>query len=388
MNLVSISLRRPFTIVVAIVAVALLLAGAASALPLLVYVGTYTGAKSKGIYAYRMDTTTGALTPLGLAAETKNPTFLAVHPNQRFLYAINEVGSGAEAGSVAAFAIDRDSAKLTLVNQQSAGGSGPCHLVVDRAGKNVLLANYGGGSVEVVPIRADGSLAEPSAFIQHKGTSANPERQEGPHAHCIQLDTANRFAVACDLGLDQVLVYRFDPAKGALTANDPPFAAVKPGAGPRHISFHPGGKFVYVINELDSSLTIFAYDAARGALKELQTVPTQPEPVKGNSTAEVEVHPSGRFVYGSNRGHNSIVVWSIDEKTGRVTLVEHQPTQGKTPRNFAIDPSGTFLLAANQDSDTVVVFRIDAKTGRLRPTGHTVEVGAPVCVKFVPATQP
>ncbi|MBI4325746.1 MAG: lactonase family protein [Chloroflexi bacterium] len=355
----------------------------------LVYVGTYTGAKSKGIYAYRLDAK-GVLTPLGLAAETMHPTFLAIHPNNRFLYAANETGDfkGTKAGAVSAFSIDSKTGKLTLLNQQSAGGSGPCHLVVDRTGQSVLVANYGGGSVAALPVREDGRLGEASAFIQHQGSSVNQQRQAGPHGHHITTDPANRFALACDLGLDKVLVYRFDPAQGSLLPNDPPATALKPGAGPRHLAFHPTGHFAYVINEMACTLTAFRYDAQRGELQELQTVSTLPEgeSVKPNySTAEVEVHPSGKFVYGSNRGHDSIVVFAIDAKTGRLTQVEHQSTRGKTPRNFGIDPTGTFLLAANQGTDNIVVFRIDPETGRLSPTGQVVEgVGAPVCVKFVP----
>lgn len=349
-----------------------------------VYVGTYTSKQSKGIYRSRLDLTTGGLAQPELVAESANPTYLAVHPSQKFLYAINETGSGAKAGAVSAFAIDAKTGGLTALNQQTAGGAGPCHLVVDGAGKNVLLANYGGGSIESVPIKADGSLAEPVTFIQQTDDSGKPGRPREPRAHCIVVDGANRFAYVCYAGLDKVMIYKFDSAKGTLVPNDPPWGTVKPGAGPRHQSMHPSGRFTYVINETDSTLTAFACDSASGALKEIETHPTLPAPVPGNSTAEIEVHPSGKFVYGSNRGHDSIVVFAIDQATGRLTFVEHQKTQGKTPRNFAIDPSGTFLLAANQNSDTVVVFRIDQKTGKLTPTGHTIEVGAPVALKFVP----
>jgi 6-phosphogluconolactonase len=256
---------------------------------------------------------------------------------------------------------------------------------VDPTGKCLLVANYGSGSIAALPIRADGSLAEPSAVIQHQGSSVNSQRQAGPHAHFITPDPRNRFALTCDLGLDQVLVYRLDAAKSSLTANNPPFAGVKPGAGPRHLAFHPSGRFVFLINEMGSTLTVFAYDAKRGALKELQTISTLPEGFAGNSTcAEVQVHPSGKFVYGSNRGHDSIAVFSFDAASGKLTCLEHQPTQGKTPRHFALDPAGHWLLAENQDSDNVVVFRVDAKTGRLSPAGQTVSVGAPVCAVFVP----
>ena len=354
----------------------------------LVFFGTYTGAKSKGIYVSRIDPATGRLTAPELAAESVNPSFLAVHPNRRFLYAVNELGeyNGKPGGAVSAFAIDARAGKLTLLNQQSSGGGGPCHLVVDKAGRNVLVANYGGGSVAVLPIQEGGRLGEATAFIQHTGSSVNPRRQKEPHAHSINLDTANRFAFAADLGLDRILVYRFDAAKGTLTPNEPPFAIVAPGAGPRHFAFHPRGRFAYVINEMQCTVTAFSYNARRGELVEVQTISTLPagQDMSPNfSTAEVQAHPSGKFLYGSNRGHDSIIVFTIEPKTGKLTYVENQSTRGKTPRNFGIDPTGKFLLAANQGSDTVVGFRIDDKTGCLTPTGHVVEVGAPVCVRFV-----
>jgi 6-phosphogluconolactonase len=351
----------------------------------LVYIGTYTGPKSKGIYVCRLNLGTGAMTPLGLAAEADNPSFLAIHPSHRFLYAASETGTfaGKKSGAVNAFAI-QETGKLTPLNQQPSGGAGACHLVVDKTGKDVLVANYDGGSVSVIPIHEDGKLGEPTAFIQHEGSSVDKERQEGPHAHSINLDAANRFAFAADLGLDKVLVYRFDPAKGTLLANDPPSVSVKPGAGPRHFAFHPGGRYAYVINEMHSTVTAFSYDPARGVLKELQTISTLPENFKGeNSTAEVQVHPSGRFLYGSNRGHDSIAVFAIDPGKGTLRLVEQRSTQGKTPRNFGIEPSGQYLLAANQDSSSVVVFRIDPQSGRLSPAGPVVEVPSPVCVKFL-----
>lgn len=351
-----------------------------------VYFGTYTGAKSKGIYCWRM-TDDGRLTRVGLAAEMANPTYLALHPNNKFLYAVGEVNKFGDqkAGAVSAFAIDTATGKLTALNQQSSGGTGPCHLDVDRAGQAVVVANYGGGSVQSLPIKADGSLGEPATFIQHAGTSVDKSRQEGPHGHCIMVDPSQKFALACDLGLDKVLIYKLDPATAKLAANDPPFATVAPGSGPRHLAFHPNGKFAYVINEMLCTMTSFTWDSARGALKEIQTISTLPgEWQKGYSTAEVYVHPSGKFVYGSNRGHDSIVVYACDEKTGRLTLVEHQNTQGRTPRHFAIHPSGKFLLAENQSTDNVVVFRIDADTGKLTATGEKLEVGSPVAAVFVP----
>ncbi|MBI3850591.1 MAG: lactonase family protein [Verrucomicrobia bacterium] len=354
----------------------------------LVYFGTYSNAKSKGIYVSRLDLVTGKLSDPELAVETTNPSFLALHPSHRFLYAVGEMENfgGKKTGAVSAFAIDTATGRLTLLNQKASGGAGPCHLVVDKTGKNVLVANYSGGSVAVLRIESDGKLAEATAFIQHTGSSANPQRQKEPHAHSINLDAANRFAFAADLGLDKILVYKFDAGKGTLVPNDPPFAIVNPGAGPRHFAIHPNQRFAYVINEMQCTVTAFNLDARRGALKEFQTISTLPDGVAVRpefSTAEVQVHPSGKFLYGSNRGHDSIAVFTLDEKTGKLALIENQPTQGKIPRNFGIDPTGAFLLAANQDSDNVVVFRINAKTGRLTPTGQSVEVGAPVCVKFL-----
>jgi len=355
----------------------------------LVYIGTYTGGKSKGIYVSRFDSAGGKLGPPELAAESISPSFLAVHPNHRFLYAVNESGdyAGKKSGAVSAFLIDAHTGKLTPLNQQPSGGDGPCHLVVDKTGRTVLLANYGGGSVESVPIKPDGSLDAPATFIQHRGSSADPGRQKGPHGHFITTDSANRFALACDLGLDKIMVYKFDPANSSLVANDPPSAAVASGSGPRHLAFHPGGRYAYVINEMKCTMTAFSYDSERGELKEVQNLSTLPEgeTVQPDySTAEVEAHPSGRFLYGSNRGHHSIVVFGIDEKTGRLTHIENASTQGKTPRGFGIDPTGNYLLAANQDSDSVVVFRIDQKTGRLTSAGTSIEVGKPVCVVFAP----
>lgn len=352
-----------------------------------VYFGTYTGPKSKGIYRSELDLATGKLTPVELAGETTNPSFLATHPNQKFLYAVGEVGNfeGQKTGAVTAFAIDPATGNLTRLNQQSSRGAGPCHIVLDRTGKNALVANYGGGSVAALPIGGDGRLAPASSFVQHKGASANPKRQEGPHGHSINLDAANRFAVAADLGLDKLLVYRFDPAQGTLSPNEPPSASVAPGAGPRHFAFHPDGRHAYVINELANTVTAFDYDPERGVLKNVQTISTLPAGFQGTSyTAEVQVHPSGKFLYGSNRGHDSIAVFAIDTGTGKLTPLGHQPTQGKTPRNFGIDPTGTYLLAANQGSNNVVVFRIDGESGKLLPTGQTLDVPAPVCVKMMP----
>ena len=378
----------------ALVAPLLLLASARGADKLtkgeyIAYVGTYTEKNSKGIYAFRFDAATGKLSPLGLAAEINTPSFLAVHPNHQFLYAVNEVGNfgGQKSGAVSSFSIDLKTGKLTFLNQVSSHGTGPCHLSLDKTGKDLLVANYDGGSVAVFPVDPDGRLHEASAAIQHKGSSVNKERQEGPHAHCIFTSPDNRFALASDLGLDKILVYHFDPAKGTLTPNNPPFGKAPPGAGPRHLAFHPNGRYVYVINEIQCTLSTFAYDAAHGALRLKDTVSTLARGYNvtdKDSTAEVEVHPSGKFVYGSNRGHDSIAVFGVDPAEGTLTQVEIVSTLGKTPRGFGIDPTGSFLIAGNQDSDSLVVFRINPETGRLTPTGQKLEAYSPVSVEFVP----
>ncbi|MBZ5594582.1 MAG: lactonase family protein [Acidobacteriia bacterium] len=378
----------------ALVAPLVLLAGArgAEATPkgeYIAYIGTYTEKNSKGIYAFRFDAATGKLTPLGLAAEIASPSYLAIHPDQQFLYAVNEVrnSGGQKDGAVSAFSIDRNTGKLTFLNQVSSRGPGPCHLSLDKTGKNLLVANYDGGSVAVFPVEPDGHLRDASAFVQHTGSSVNKERQEAPHAHCIFPSPDNRFALAADLGLDKVMIYRFDAAHGTLSANNPPFGKTPPGAGPRHFAFHPNGKYVYVINEIQCTLSTFVYDAARGALRLKDTVSTLAKGsnvTPNDSTAEIEVHPSGKFVYGSNRGHDSIAVFAVDPAEGTLNQVEIVSTMGRTPRGFGIDPTGYFLIAANQASDSLVVFRINQDTGRLTPTGQKLDAYTPVSVEFVP----
>ncbi len=351
---------------------------------LLVYVGTYTRKDSKGIYGFRLDLKSGALTPLGLVAESSNPSFLALHPSGETLFAANEISKfkDEKAGAVSAFSIDRDTGKLELINQQSSKGTGPCHLSVDATGKNVLVANYGGGNIACLPIGNGGKLSAASSFIQHEGSSVNKRRQAGPHAHSINLAPGNRFAVAADLGLDKVLVYDFDAGKGLLKAKN--FTAVAPGAGPRHFAFHPLGQYAYVINELHCTVTAFRFAAATGELTDFQTISTLDVAMQaGYSTAEVQVHPSGRFLYGSNRGHDSIAVFEISPTSGRLNRIQVEPTQGATPRNFGIDPTGNFLLAANQNSDNIVVFRINQQSGRLESTGQIVVAPSPVCIKFL-----
>jgi 6-phosphogluconolactonase len=349
----------------------------------LMYVGTYTnGGKSKGIYAFKFDTATGQASPLGLAAETPDPSFLTIHQNRKYLYAVGE-GRG---GSVTAFAIDAATGKLKQLNSVSSKGSSPCHLNVDKTGKNLLVVNYGNGSTSVFPINDDGSLKEASTTIQHQGSSTDKSRQQGPHAHSVNMSPDNRFAIVADLGLDEVKVYKFDPAASKIEPNEPPFARVAPGSGPRHFAFHPKGRNAYVINEMAMTITAFKWDGKKGVLTETQTISTLPPGFNGSrrglSTAEVVVHPTGKFVYGSNRGHDTIAVYQV--KGDKLEYVENVGTQGKTPRNFVVDPSGQYLLAENSGSDNVVFFKIDQKTGKLTPTGTKVEVGSPVCIRFMP----
>ena len=353
----------------------------------LVYVGTYTRQDSKGIYAFRFQPATGKLIPIGLAVETENPSFLALHPNRHFLYAVNEISNyeGQSAGSVSSFSIDLKTGMLTALNKTTTRGTIPAHLVVDQTGKSLVVANYGSGSVAVFPLKADGSIGAASAFVQHTGSSSGP-RQKGPHAHAVNLSADNRFVFVPDLGLDQVLSYRLDPKNGTLVPNDPPFTKVTQGSGPRHFAFHPNGQAAYTLSEMGSLVTVFAYDRAGGKLKEIQTITTLPKDFSGtNNSAELEVHPNGRFLYASNRGHDSIAVFAIDPTANTLTLVEHVSTQGKIPRNFAIDPTGAYLLAANQNTNNIVVFGIDQKTGRLTPGVGEVKTPSPVCILFVPA---
>lgn len=353
----------------------------------LVYVGTYTDHGSKGIYAYRFNATTGQLTTLGLAAESDEPSFLTVDASGNFLYAVNEIESyeGRPTGAVSAYAIDSATGKLSLLNRVSSSDGGPAHITLDQSGKYALVSNYTRGSVAVFPVLRDGRLGEVSAFVQHHGSSVNKERQEGPHAHAVALSPDNRFAVVTDLGLDQVISYPFDAIKGSL-GQDPDIHKTSSGSGPRHLVFGPSGKLLYVINEMQSTVVTYAYDSTNGGLRELNTISTLPDGFSGpNNAAEIAIHPSGKFLYASNRGHDSIAVFSIDPSTGTLTRLEFVPVRGKTPRNFAIDPTGAWLLSANQESNDVVVFRINPKTGRLALTGQVIQVPSPACVEFVPA---
>jgi 6-phosphogluconolactonase len=355
----------------------------------IVYVGTFPSPKSKGIYSFRFDAATGrpSSSVATLVAESPKPGTLALHPNGAILYAANEIDryGGRASGAISAYAI-REGGRLELLNVQASGGPGPCYVFVDPTGRCALVAHYNGGCISTLPIGPDGRLGEVATFIQHTGSSINRQRQTHAYAHWIGTDAAGRYALVCDLGLDKVFSYRFDAARATLEPNDPPFATVTPGFGPRHLAFHPNGRWAYVINEMGNAMLVFAYDAARGALREIQSLPTLPADFTGENTcAEVAVHPNGRFVYGSNRGHDSIVVYAVDESSGKLSLVEHQPTLGRTPRGFALDPSGRWLLAGNQSSDNVHIFRVDPATGKLTPTEWEIEVGSPSCFVFAKA---
>jgi 6-phosphogluconolactonase len=354
-----------------------------------VYVGSAIyegGGSSKDIYISRFNAKTGKLSTPEVAVDTVNPGFLAIDRNGRFLYATNELGDykGLGTGAVSAFAIDRKTGKLTFLNAVSSLGKNPAHLSIDKTGKYVLVANYYGGRVGVFPILKDGRLGEAVTSVHLEGSSVNRERQEAPHPHSIYLSPDNRFVLVPDLGQDKVLVYRFDASNGSLTPNDPPFAPVHPGAGPRHLAFSKDGRFVYVIDEIQSAISVFSYDAQRGVLHPVQMLSTLPKDFKGENTdAEVEVSHDGRFLYTSDRGYNGTTVFEIDRDKGTLRPIQYESTQGKTPRHFALDPTGSYLLAANQDSNNIVIFRVDKSSGRLSPTGETVQAISPTCIVFL-----
>jgi 6-phosphogluconolactonase len=355
---------------------------------IILYIGTYTrhedfvDGKGKGIYVYRFNPTSGKLTYE--ATEAVNPSFLTLAPDRGCLYAVNEITGGeGPHGTVSAFAIDPETKGLTFLNQQSTHGLAPCFVSVDPSGRYALVANYETGSVCVLPLTSNGRLEEATDVIQFHGSGPNPQRQEGPHAHMIVPGPDGRFIYVVDLGTDRIMVYHLDLDQGKLVPAEPAWTQLPPGTGPRHLAFHPQGQFAYVTSELQSTVTVFQYDEQNGSLHERQTISTLPEDFNGqNLGAEIQVAPSGRFVYASNRGHDSIVTYAVNELTGDLSVVGHEPTQGVGPRYFTIDPSGNWLLVANQDSDTVVIFRIDQVSGKLKPTGHIVQVPTPVCLQL------
>lgn len=352
-----------------------------------VYFGCYTNAKSgsKGIHISKFNTTTGDLSEPDLAAETGSPSFLAIHPTKKYLYAVGEMGApGQKGGGVSAFSISQPDGKLTLINQVSSVGAGPCHISVDKTGKMAMVANYGGGSVASYSIQDNGGLSEAQTFVQHEGSSVNLKRQAGPHAHSLNTSPDNRFGFACDLGLDKVLIYKLDPTTGKMTSHG--HATVAPGSGPRHFAFHPSGKYAFVNNEILMTVTSFAYDAEKGALTEIATVSTLPEADRsktGLSTAETVAHPNGKFVYVSNRTHDTIAVFSCDPATGRLTLIQNAPAEGEIPRNFNLDPTGKWMIVAHQNSNTAALFKVDQESGKLTFTGKKISVGGAVCVRFL-----
>lgn len=349
-----------------------------------IYIGTYTGGESQGIYMAGFNPDSGSLSDLQLAAETDNPSFLAHHPSQDVVYAVNETASfkGEPGGGLSAFKIDPDTGLLKLINQGNTGGGAPCHLVVDSEGKHVLVANYSGGNVAVFKIQANGGIEKRTDIKQHVGSSQH-SRQKGPHAHGIYLSQDQRFCLVTDLGLDKVLIYQFDRETGTLSIPPQASASTAPAAGPRHFAIHPTEKWAYAINELNNTVTVFDFDPATGGLEVRESYSTLPSDFTGTShTAEIVVSPDGKFLFGSNRGHDSIVVYAIDPAHGKLTCIEHELTGGKTPRNFAVDPTGQWLLAANQGSDSIVVFSINRDSGELTPTGTKLSVPKPVCVLF------
>jgi len=352
----------------------------------LAFVGTYTGEGSQGIYAFRFDPGSGKVTSLGLAAKTENPSLLAADPNGQFLYAVNELPNfnGHPTGAVSAFQIDRGSGKLKFLQRVSSQGAGPAYLSLDKTGRFVLVAYYNSGNVAVFPIGDGGKLGPASALKQQFGSSINRQRQTGPHAHSILTSNDNRFALSADLGTDQIVVYRFDSQKGSLSPNNPPFAKVKAGSGPRHIAFAPSGKWVYVANEMAATITVFSYDAQSGTLTTRQTVPTLPADFKGeNREAEIAVDTQGKFLYVSNRGYDTIAVFQIGVD-GTLSFLQRVPSGGKTPRNFAIDPTSRWLLAANHRSNNIQLFHVNPATGELAAMGQISRIFDPVCVVFVP----
>ena len=346
-----------------------------------VYFGTYTkNNPSEGIYHATLDTKSGNFSKPELACKTSNPSFLAIHPNGKYIYSVAERNPG----KVSAFAINPETKKLKLINQAPSGGTGSCHVTVSKDGKTLISSNYGSGSLASIPINDDGSLGKPASTIQHKGSGVNKKRQKGPHAHSTNFSPDDRFAYVADLGIDKVMIYKLNKKTSKLTKNSPAFFKTQSGAGPRHFTFHPNEKFAYLINELDNTITVLSYNSKNGDLTEIQTISTLPKDYIGETTtAEVKVHPNGKFLYGSNRGHDSIVTYKINSKNGKLTLVGFQDAKIKNPRHFNIDPTGKYCIVANQDTNKILLFEIDQKTGLLIPTKTSLNIGQPVCVKFL-----
>jgi 6-phosphogluconolactonase len=369
--------HRFFAALAALTLAALPAAGA----DMFVYFGSHRAGPGIGFSLAHFDTDTGVLTKPQFLLEARAPAYFVIHPDGRHLYTCN---SG-DPGGVAAYEINPHTGGLTFLNRELAGGGDTSYLSLDHTGRYALAANYAGGNIAVFALQPDGRLGDWTAFMQHTGSGVNPQRQTHAYAHSIIVDPTNRFALVADLGVDKVFVYRFNEKDGTLTPHSPAFVSVAPGSGARHVKFHPNGKWVYLINEIGCTVIAFNWDAAKGTLTEFQTISTLPADFKGTSAcAEMEIHPNGRFLYGSNRGHDSLAVFTIDQESGRLSLVQHIPTQGKTPRNFAFDPTSRWIICTNHDSNNAVVFRVDETTGRLTQVGEPVAVPYPFCERFLP----
>ena len=350
-------------------------------------IGTYTKKQSEGIYVYMFNTQSGELKQVSIAKSVDNPSYLVIAPDEKHVYSVNETGTE-RTGGVSAFELDHHTGQLQFVNKQAAGGEGPCYINMDGDGTHVLVGNYASGSLSVLPVQPDGKVGAPLQTIQHTGSSVNKDRQEKPHVHCVEFSPDHQFLYVPDLGIDKVGIYKYDPSSPLLLQEaSPSYVTLPPGSGPRHITFHPNGKWAYLIHELDGKVSAFRYDT--GKLTPVQTVSTLPEAFKGTiSGADIHISPDGKFLYASNRGTlNNIVYYAIDTKTGKLQKRGQQSTKGKTPRNFMIDPSGNFLLAANQDTDNVVVFKRNKLTGSFKPTGQEINISMPVCLKMVAVKQ-
>jgi len=378
-------MRRSLVILAALLAICF--PARAFAAAYFVFFGTHITGDGKGFSLSRFDSDTGTLSTPTFLLQLPAPAYFILHPDGKHLYTCDsgDTFNGQPGGGISALAIDPQTAKLTLLNQQPSGGADPSYISLDKAARHVLVANYKGGNIAVFALKPDGSLGDRTAFIQHTGKSIDPIRQNHAYAHSIRVDPSGKFALVADLGQDKLFVYRYDENAGTLTPNDPPFATVKPGSGARHVIFHPNGQFVYLNTEMGSTVTVFAWDGSSGALSEIQTVSSLPADFKGvSAAAEIVVHPNGKFLYVSNRGMDTLAVFAIDQEMGKLTNIQYIPTQGKTPRNFAIDPTGQWLLITNHGSNNAMVFHIDPATGELTPHGDPIAVPYPFCERFLP----
>lgn len=354
-----------------------------------VYIGTYTNgdSKSEGIYIYRFDPLTGGISLVSSKSGIENPSFLKVSFDRNFLFAVSEVFDvkGKKGGALFSYEINKQTGELLYLNSQSTKGACPCHIEIENSGRYALVSNYMGGNLAVIPLQKDGTIGEVIQIIQHNGCSqVNPERQEGPHVHSATMTPDNKFALVADLGQDIVKIYKLDDLNDKLLLTENGGFKAVPGAGPRYMDFHPNGKYIYLLNELENTVEAFYYAAEEGCLELIKRLSTLPGNFEGeNIAADIHVHPNGKFLYASNRGHNSIAIYTLDENTGAPSLLEHQSTLGKHPRNFSIDPTGNYLLVANKDSNNIVTFAIDSSTGLLVPAGREVKVPQPVCISFV-----